>query len=119
MGNNISFVAGAVLLVVSIMVMIEYWPRNIRPIKNLPPPTMLQIGIFFGFCLTASNTLWWQVLNIAVVSAGIMTAGEFQYIGKYMDAPLKGGMAIVGIIHLLAKRKMKAEAKIAEMETRQ
>lgn len=108
MGETLSFMAGSALFVVSLMVVKEYWPsRHIR-LRDMEPPTMLQLGIFVGFLLTASNTLWWQIINTIVVDQGWMTRAGFQELGRYMDVPLKGGMAVVGLIHLRAKQKMQA-----------
>lgn len=106
MGSDLSFIAGSVLLVAAIMVVKEYWPSKIRGLK---PPDMLRFGIFLGFFLTACNTLFWQVTNTIVVSQGLMTSSEFQAMGKWLDVPLKGGMAVVALIHLKAKQMMKAD----------
>lgn len=108
MGDTLSFAAGSVLFVVALMVVKEYWPRGLGNWFRLDPPSMLQLGIFLGFVLAATNTLWWQILNSIVVGQGWMGRAAFQDIGKWMDVPLKGGMACVGLIHLRAKQKMRA-----------
>lgn len=105
MGDALSFLSGGLLLIVASAVVVEYLPRSFN-VRRLEPPSMLQFGIFLGFALTATNTLWWQILNAIVVDQGWATRSQFQDIGKFMDVPLKGGMAVVGLIHLRARHKM-------------
>lgn len=108
MGDYISFLSGAFLFIVALLVVKEYWPSSFK-LRDMPPPTMLQFGIFLGFVITASNTFWWQILNTIVVDMGWTTRVHFQQIGKFMDLPLKGGMGVVGLIHLRAKQKSRTD----------
>ena len=101
MSEIVSFSAGFVLLVISLMVMIAYRP-NRESFKT--GSGLLGLAIFLGFLSAALNTFWWQILGNTVDDFGVGIE-SFRAVGLYLDALLKGGAAMSGVLHLIAIRE--------------
>ena len=95
MGDGFSFVAGMVLIFVSVLVMRAYWP-----LKHLDSgPRLLSWAIFIAFFMAATNAAYWQVAVKLLDWAGYDRA-LLREIGNYLDFGFKGGAAWAGWLHL-------------------
>lgn len=101
MGEYISVISGAALLVVSCLVMIAYRPGSVG---NRLDKSAYVLGwaIFLGFAAAAGNAVWWQILWFFVDNSFPQAKEEFLRIGKYMDGVFKGAATASGVLHLYA-----------------
>lgn len=99
MGNFVSFGAGVILLIVSMMVMLAYWPR--LGWFGTGSGT-LGMAIFLGFLAAAANAFYWQIFGNFVVSFDLVSLANVRSFGHYLDGLLKGSAATAGVLHLMA-----------------
>lgn len=98
-GNLLSFGAGAVLLMMSLMVMLAYRPSGTWSGRA---DQYLVAAIFLAFATDAANTLYWQVFGHVAVQNDLITVTTLRALGNWLDVLFKGGAALAGYLHLKA-----------------
>jgi len=101
MGELVSYLSGIFLLIISLMVMIAFWPSLTRNGFRV-----LGVAIFLSFFAAAMNTIWWQVFAYWNTQLGVFPRDQFREFGYYVDFVMKallGGGA--GILHLVALQR--------------
>ena len=98
MGDILSWLAGASLVCVGLLVMWAYrpmkWPRG--------GPGWLQAAIFLAFFSAVANTMFWQVYGHIAVANDLWTVDRLRDVGDWLDILFKGGAAFAGWMHLKA-----------------
>ena len=111
-GDWVSFLSGAFLLVMGCLVMMAYRPR--RGWWKSAHGT-LGAAIFLGFLAAVTNTAYWQVFGqLAVEFFGFMSVVQLRGFGDWMDLIVKGGAGVAGVMHLRALRMQLPEDERAQ-----
>lgn len=95
-----SFVAGAILLLFSLLGLRAFVPRIFN--SSTMASRTLAMAIVFGFASVGLNTAYWQIFGQVGQWVGIVTLPTVRLYGSYLDVLFKGGGAVAVYLHLAA-----------------
>lgn len=95
-----SFVAGLVLLFISILGIMAFWNRADKSFNRAV--RILSIAILLAMASSAANTAYWQISGQLAIATDWLSLLGVRFVGSYLDVIFKGSLALSVYLHLKA-----------------